>query len=81
MIDGSGKIFHTVRAKIYVSRLGIPEVVHSDNNLFISAEILNFSRQFDFKLMSRPHYPKSNGEAERTIKTVKDFLQKSKDPS
>lgn len=67
--------------KSIFARHGIPEVVRSDNNPFNSAEFLSFSRQYDFKLItSSPRYPKSNGEAERAVQTVKDLLKKSRDP-
>ena len=40
-----------------------------------------FSTTYGFKqITSSPHYPKSNGLAERTVKTIKTMLEKSTDP-
>ena len=64
------------------SRHGIPEVVRSDNGpQFSSLEFARFSNSFEFQhLTSSPKYPQSNGQVERMVKTVKEMLQKSKDP-
>ena len=56
---------------------GIPETVISDNGTeFISAEFKTFSVDWNFQhVTSRPHYPQSNGEAERAVKTAKELLK------
>ena len=64
------------------ARHGIPEVVRSDNGpQYVSQEMTDFATSYGFtQVTSSPHYPRSNGLAERTVKTVKAMLKKSKDP-
>ena len=64
------------------ARHRIPEVVVSDNGPQFSSELYaKFAQQYGFEhITSSPHYPRSNGEAERAVKTVKNFLKKSKEP-
>ena len=64
------------------SRLGIPEVLISDNGpQYASKAMEDFAKSYGFNhITSSPHYPQGNVLAERTIKTVKDLLKKSKDP-
>ena len=46
-----------------------PEYIGKDHELF--------AKQWDFKHdLSSPHYPKSNGQIERTIETIKKTLKK-----
>ena len=53
---------------------GIPKLAVSDNQLD-TKEFKNSQKEWDFKLTtSSPHYPKSNGMAERTVQTVKKLL-------
>lgn len=60
---------------------GIPEVVRSDSGPpFASHELKNFAKTYGFTLVtSSPHFPQSNGEAERMVRTVKELLDKSND--
>ena len=60
---------------------GVPAVVVSDNDPQFSAEAYaKFAETYVFEhVTSSPHYPKSNGEAERAVQTVKNLLQKSGD--
>ena len=62
-----------LQTKKIFARAGIPEVVVSDNGPQYSSEAYAaFARQFQFEhVTSSPHYPQSNGEAERTVQTVK----------
>ena len=64
------------------SRLGIPEILMSDNGpQFDSNEMREFAERYGIELVSSsPHYPQSNGLAERTVKTIKQMLLKAKDP-
>ncbi|XP_063448166.1 uncharacterized protein K02A2.6-like [Mytilus trossulus] len=62
------------------SRLGIPETVVSDNgHQYSSQEFSEFAKKWDFKhVTSSPHYPQSNGLAEKTVQTVKNMFNKCK---
>ncbi|KAL4153907.1 hypothetical protein QTP88_001740 [Uroleucon formosanum] len=47
---------------------------------FGSKEFYKFAKEWDFKITtSNPHYPKSNGLAERYVGIAKKMLQKSKE--
>ena len=56
---------------------GIPETVISDNGTqFTSAEFKTFSVDWNFQhVTSSLHYPQSNREAERAVKTAKELLK------
>ncbi|XP_048747335.2 uncharacterized protein K02A2.6-like [Ostrea edulis] len=67
------------KLKPIFARHGIPEELISDNapNL-VSDEFRKFATEYGFKhTTSSPHYPQSNGMAERTVQTVKNLLKKS----
>ena len=68
--------------KAIFSRHGIPVTFVSDNGpQFASEEMRTFAREYGFhNITSSPYYPKSNGQAERTVKTVKHLLGNSSDP-
>jgi len=56
-------------------------VLRSDNGpQYVYREMSKFATLYGFKVTSSPHYPRSNGLAERTVKTVKLMLEKSKGP-
>ncbi|KAM7310535.1 uncharacterized protein ISCGN_007443 [Ixodes scapularis] len=64
-------------------KLGIPLACYLGDNgsQFISTEFKAFSERYQFcHVTSSPRYPQSNGEAERTVQTVKRLLEKSADP-
>ena len=56
---------------------GLPETVMSDNRMqFTSAEFKTFSVDWNFQhVTSSPHYPQSNREAERAVKSAKELLK------
>ena len=66
-----------------LSRHGIPdsEVLISDNGpQFITSEMEAFASSYNFKhITSSPHHPQSNGQAERTVKTVKALFESAND--
>lgn len=68
--------------KSMFSRHGIPETIRSDNGpQYSSQEFKEFSESYMFRhVTSSPHFPQSNGMAERMVKTTKRLLQRSDDP-
>ena len=47
------------------------------HNIHSSEEFREFAKQFEFEhVTSSPHYPRSNGIAERHVRTVKELLHK-----
>ena len=61
------------------SKYGIPKVAISDNAPELTAiHSKLFRKQWDFKhTTSSPRYPKSNGQIERTIQTIKKSIKKA----
>lgn len=68
--------------KPFFARFGIPETVLSDNGpQYASHEFQEFSEAYDFNHVTiSPLFPQSNGQAERTVQTVKRLLKESPDP-
>ena len=71
-----------VALKSLFARYGIPQEVISDNGpQYPSQEFADFAKQYVFKhTTSSPHFPQSNGQAERGVKTVKKLLKGVDDP-
>ena len=63
------------------ARHGLPETLISDNGpQYTSWEFVNFVKEYNIQhVTSSPHFPRSNGLAERTVQTIKGSLKKSKD--
>ena len=62
------------------SRYGIPETVISDNGPHYSPyEFADFASSYKFcHVTSSPLFPQSNGQAERTVQTAKNYLRMPK---
>jgi hypothetical protein len=67
--------------KAQISRHGIPEKLRADNGTQLtSAEFEGFLNEYGIKLItSSPRYPRSNGEAEKAVQTVKRLWCNTKD--
>ena len=63
------------------SRHGIPQVLYSDNATnFVNKVFRDFVKQWGIKhVSSSPHYPRSNGKAEATVKIAKKLIRKVED--
>ena len=75
---GSTTSTSVIRAlKAVFARHGIPEVVRSDNGPQYSfQEFVSFASLYEFShITSSPRFPQSNGQVERTVKTVKRMLK------
>lgn len=67
------------KLKSIFARHGIPAIVMTDNGpQFTSEEFKNFSKQWNFEhKTSSPYHQQSNGQAERTIQTIKNIMKKA----
>ena len=68
--------------KSQFTRYGVPSVLMSDNGpCYSSEQFKQFSQDWCFAhVTSSPGYPQSNGQSERSVKTLKEMLEKSDDP-
>ena len=67
--------------KSHFARYGIPDTLITDNGpQFDSQTFKNFARQYGFQhCTSSPHYPQSNGKAEKAVQTIKNLIKKTSD--
>lgn len=63
------------------ARHGIPDVLVTENGpQFTSTQFRDFAMEFQFThITSSPHYPLSNGRAERAVQTIKNLIKKATD--
>ena len=71
-----------IHMKSIFARHSIPETVVSDNGpQFLASSFSSFAQEYGFShVTSSPRFPQANGEAKRTVATVKNLLKKSVDP-
>ena len=74
----SSMVIH--KLKEVFGRHGIPQTVISDNGTqFISELYRKVTVQYNFKhIYSSPMYPRSNGQVERTVQTIKQLIKKAR---
>ena len=67
------------KMKQIFSQHGIAETVISDNGpQFAAKEFQQFAEEWNFHhATSSPHYPQANGEAERAVRSAKEFLRQN----
>ena len=70
-----------VGLKDICARHGVPDVLIIDNGpQYAKADFTEFAKNLEFlHTTSGPHYPKSNGLAESSVKIVQNILRKSLD--
>ncbi|KAL5506378.1 hypothetical protein EMCRGX_G008003 [Ephydatia muelleri] len=68
--------------KSVFARFGIPEILVTDNGpQYASKHMAEFAKSYGFQhTTSSLYYPQGNGQAERTVKTVKSLIQNADDP-
>ena len=69
------------QCKLLFSEYGWPETLISDNGLCYTAEVFtNQMREYNVNhITSSPHYPQSNGLAEKYVQLVKNLFYKAKE--
>ena len=69
------------KLKKVFARHGIPDILVSDNGpQYTADDFRKFAQAWNFEhITSSPHYPQSNGEAERAVQTLKNLILKCED--
>lgn len=68
----------TAKLKTHFAVHGIPQRLMTDNAMpFVSGQFQEFALKWNFEhITSSPHYPQSNGLAERAVQSAKHLLEK-----
>lgn len=67
-----------LKLKTIFATHGIPKVLISDNMPFSSLECSKFSKNWNFEIRtSSPNYPRSNGQAEKSVHIAKNIIRKA----
>ena len=69
------------QCKLIFSKYGWPETLISDNGPYYTAEVFtNLMSEYSVNhITSSPHYPQSNGLAEKYVQIVKNLFYKAKE--
>src|SRR5436190_8769021 len=79
-LNGKTRSEIILKLKDIFSHNGIPAIIIADNMPFNSYEFKCFAREWNFEIdTSSPHYPRSNGLAEKGVHLAKNMLKKSKE--
>ena len=75
----SNKIIELCKSQF--SQHGIPDTLISDNRPQFSSRLFQaFADKYQFQhITSSPHYPQSNGRAEKVVQTIKSLIKKATD--
>ena len=74
---------HTIKVlKEVFATHGIPDLILTDNGPQFSADsFAEFAQSYGFMhTTSSPRFPQANGEAERSVRILKEILRKNEDP-
>lgn len=68
-----------LKLRMHFARYGVPRVLVTDNaRQFTAKEFSDFATGWRFEhRTSSPHYPRSNGQAEAAVKTIKGIMKKA----
>ena len=82
LLDNLSSSTTITHLKSLFARYGIPDKLISDNGPQYSSDAFkSFAKSYGFDhITTSPHFPQANGQAERTVQTVKSLLKKSEDP-
>ncbi|KAJ8868076.1 hypothetical protein PR048_031885 [Dryococelus australis] len=76
-VDNSSSSSVVNKLNYIFARLGVPDVLVSDNITFGSSEFAKFSKEWNFKLvLTSPRHSQSNGLAEKGVGIAKNILRR-----